>query len=178
MEFSKVFHVAVPEIHCVFRFTYLKYFNTAPSTIMGVRYFLILSCLQSHCVPVEWLGAHKGMPSSNGSVHSSVNLVLVKGKALSRFLQADFIVFLCAAWLLCQRGLPPLHSFYPAPAQLSSCLPKHLATSTSVGKSFTSPCLCLLSNLPLDCELHEKPVCSHAQHLEPHLVWNKCPIDV
>lgn len=114
------------------------------------------------------------MPSGNGSVHHTVSLVLVKVKALSTLCASRFYnVFLCAAALLCQRVLAPMHHTLPT-LMLSPSLPKHLAVSTSVDKSFTSLCL----RLPLDCELHEKPFRSHAQHLAPHLVHNKCPINV
>lgn len=72
---------------------------------------------------------------------------------ITLFMSRFYNVFPCAALLLSQRTLPPVHC---TPLQLSSRLPSHLALSTSVGKSFTSLCLNQLSNLPLDCELRER----------------------
>lgn len=95
---------------------------------------------------------------------------------ITLFVSRFYNVFLCAALLLSQRTLPPVHC---TPLQLSSRLPNHLALSTSVGKSFTSLCLNWLSNLPLDCELPERHLfIVNSQRLVPRLVQNKCPVNV
>lgn len=86
---------------CIFRFTYLKYFNTVPSATIGVGYFLIFKLPTESLHPsrlvtcLKALGTSIEMPSGNGSVHRAVSLVLVKVKALSRFGRADFIMCFC-----------------------------------------------------------------------------------
>lgn len=119
-------------------------------------------------MPQSIVGKYR-IPSGNRSVHYNVNLVLVKLKALLRFSWAGFIMCLCVALLLSQRALPPVHC---TPLWLSACLPSHLALSTSVGKSFTSLCLNRLSNLPLDCELHERHL-SIVTLSALHHAWSK-----
>lgn len=144
MEFSEVFHVGVPQIHCAFRSTYLKYFNTAPSTIMGVRYFLILSCLQSHCVPVDWWRASKHW----GHIKECPRQRVSSPRGEPGPGERESIITLSASrfYSVCVCSLAPLSEGLPSPAFIVPC------PRSSSHPAFPSTLLLLpqwVSHLPL-----------------------------
>lgn len=86
---------------------------------------------------------------------------------------------LCAAFLLSRRGFT-YHELYPALSPALVPPSQDLAISTSVGKSFTTLCLSLLSSVPLDCDALRDfvMIIVISQHLAPCLAHWECSVSV
>lgn len=123
------------------------------------------------------LGVSTEMPS--GLIHWDMNSIMVKLETVKLFASRFCNMCLCAAFLLSQRGFT-YHELYPplSPALVPPF--QDLAISTSVGKSFTTLCLSLLSSLPLDCDSLRDFVIIIiiSQHLAPCLAHGKCSVNV